>query len=41
MTSNARVSVQFRYEQEAEEGSLQGMQQVKFKDSLLIFSFFS
>ncbi|CAL1147967.1 unnamed protein product [Cladocopium goreaui] len=24
MTSNARVSVQFRYEQEAEEGSLQG-----------------
>lgn len=41
MTSNARVSVQFRYEQEAEEGSLQGVQQVKFKDSLVIFSFFS
>lgn len=29
MTSNARVTLQFRYEQEAEESSLQGVQHVK------------
>ena len=40
MTSNARVTLQFRYEQEAEEGSLQGTRRLKTLQCSLVELYF-